>query len=529
MLDDGTSSKIPEFGNKRKQRRANRLNKRNGDVVSIEHGTGDIDIDTTPVNELFPGQRVGAAAVKERSARQLDESIRKSLDDYKEYDDRYNSVIGDLESAGKLGKYDAVQAKKGELPYQTWERATGLKWSEAKKRGYTTGRDQENLQLQRDLLAGNVSKQGGYSDERPEGYKNSKLGKGSYYLTKPKQAASAQAKPTASVSASKQVSSNNDYIPGKKFNPYKTLSFRDGLGKNTKSILYGGGSGTGGGSAKLSTQNTSKQTSTISKPVKQENKPIVNKNNYPFADTKVQYDPYNSATWGAKPDFLKSDWERSIESNISETNKNMTSNNSYIRQGPPLSKNGQPLSGDNLPSGIADDYTREAVNQAYNGNPDMLRAEYKSIGSAIVSGAITGWIAGPTSAMKAVRTAKDFVKTKPNATVSEIINSTSIRNEDDAVRLIKEVRGKSHLDDKTINDIHKAFLEGKIKGIPATPSTEVKGTVTRTVGSNSSNGTRTTVSANSRSRLPQSMPQNMRNSATFRRISDAQYSKKFGR
>ena len=219
-LDDGVAKVTPEFDNKRKQRRYNRLSAKNGDKVwGIAHGTDDIEVNTTPVDELFPGQQVGAAAVKERSARQLDESIRKSLDDYKEYDDRYNSVIGDLESAGKLGKYDAVQAKKGELPYQTWERATGLKWSEAKKRGYTTGRDQENLQLQRDLLAGNVSKQGGYSDERPEGYKNSKLGQGSYYLTKPKQTAPAAtqsktgaasaSKPAVSTSVSKQVESNN--------------------------------------------------------------------------------------------------------------------------------------------------------------------------------------------------------------------------------------------------------------------------------------------------------------------------------
>lgn len=216
-----------------------------------------------------------------------------------------SSGVDDVSSGEK---YAAVKAKKGELPYQTWERATGLKWSEAKKRGYTTGRDQENLQLQRDLLAGNVSKQGGYSEDLPEGYKNSKLGQGSYYLSKPKQTASAQAKPTASASVSKQVSSNNDYVtraaqyrdgyisnknvpsisgeitanrdyvPGQKFNPYKTVSFSDDLGKNTKSTLYSGGHGTGGGQAKLPTQNTSKSTDTsIGKKVEANNSNITKK------------------------------------------------------------------------------------------------------------------------------------------------------------------------------------------------------------------------------------------------------------
>lgn len=45
-------------------------------------------------------------------------------------------------------------AKQFELPYQTWERVTGLSWSEAKKRGYTDGSADKNLALKESLLNG---------------------------------------------------------------------------------------------------------------------------------------------------------------------------------------------------------------------------------------------------------------------------------------------------------------------------------------------------------------------------------------
>jgi len=41
-----------------------------------------------------------------------------------------------------------------EQVYQTWQRLTGLPWSEAQKRGYTTGTAAANLALQRKLLSG---------------------------------------------------------------------------------------------------------------------------------------------------------------------------------------------------------------------------------------------------------------------------------------------------------------------------------------------------------------------------------------
>lgn len=45
-------------------------------------------------------------------------------------------------------------AKQFELPYQTWERVTGLRWSEAKKRGYTDGSAEKNLALKESLMNG---------------------------------------------------------------------------------------------------------------------------------------------------------------------------------------------------------------------------------------------------------------------------------------------------------------------------------------------------------------------------------------
>lgn len=45
-------------------------------------------------------------------------------------------------------------AKQFELPYQTWERVTGLSWSEAKKRGYTDGSADKNLALKESLMNG---------------------------------------------------------------------------------------------------------------------------------------------------------------------------------------------------------------------------------------------------------------------------------------------------------------------------------------------------------------------------------------
>lgn len=45
-------------------------------------------------------------------------------------------------------------AKQFELPYQTWERVTGLRWSEAKKRGYTDGSAEKNLALKEALING---------------------------------------------------------------------------------------------------------------------------------------------------------------------------------------------------------------------------------------------------------------------------------------------------------------------------------------------------------------------------------------